>query len=61
MEEIGHSKRQGDGELVFRKLEGRSGGQERKSVRERGEEPVVAVVASVVEQVVGILVDGRLD
>ncbi len=61
MEEIGHSKRQRNGELVFRKLKGRSGRQERRACEREEEEPVVAVVASVVEQVVGILVDGQLD
>ena len=37
------------------------GDRRERACARRREEPVVAVVASVVEQVVGILVDGRLD
>ena len=56
--EIGHSKGE-NGTAGYLTASESGGGWRRKRVvaLREGEEPVVAVVASVVEQVVGILVD----
>lgn len=51
----------GTGSWSFESWRGEAGGRRERACEREEEEPVVAVVASVVEQVVGILVDGQLD